>query len=253
MSALCPRFRQLSFGLVLLLASLGSAETTAPVADYKVVAKFPHSTSSYTEGFFYRDGLFYESIGMIGRSAVLAINPQTGTIAQRRGLPNEYFGEGIVDWGANLYQWTWKSHICFVYDRFSLRPIRQFTYTGEGWGMTRTTNELITSDGSATLRFRNPDTFQETRHILVKDGAKFVGQLNSSSSSKAKSSPTSGTPIGSRVSPRGTATSSAGLTSPVFCPLTRKSTPSPSSTGSHMTRSTTGFLSPANNGPQSSR
>jgi glutaminyl-peptide cyclotransferase len=32
--------------------------------------------------------------------------------------------------------------------------------------MTRTDKELITSDGSATLRFRDPDSFQETRHIL---------------------------------------------------------------------------------------
>ena len=44
--------------------------------------------------------------------------------------------------------------------------------------MTRTTKELITSDGTATLRFRNPDTFKETRHIVVKDGKKIIGQLN---------------------------------------------------------------------------
>jgi glutaminyl-peptide cyclotransferase len=44
--------------------------------------------------------------------------------------------------------------------------------------MTRTANELITSDGTATLRFRNPDTFDETRHIVVKDGSKTIDQLN---------------------------------------------------------------------------
>ena len=44
--------------------------------------------------------------------------------------------------------------------------------------MTRTATELITSDGTATLRFRDPDTFRETRHILVKDGRKIIGQLN---------------------------------------------------------------------------
>ena len=179
MAALNPHLRRLSFGIALLLALLASGYAkSAPVSGYKVITKFPHSTSSYTEGFFYRDGLFYESVGMLGRSAIFAINPQTGIASQRRDLPKDYFGEGIVDWGPNLYQWTWKSHICFVYDRFSLRPIKQFTYTGEGWGMTRTAKELITSDGSATLRFRNPDTFQETRHVLVKDGAKFVDQLN---------------------------------------------------------------------------
>jgi glutamine cyclotransferase len=56
--------------------------------------------------------------------------------------------------------------------------VKQIGYTGEGWGMTRTAKELITSDGSATLRFRDPDTFKETRSILVKDGKKTIDELN---------------------------------------------------------------------------
>ena len=45
-------------------------------------------------------------------------------------------------------------------------------------GMTRTANELITSDGPAILHFRSPDTFDETHHIVVRDGQKLVDQLN---------------------------------------------------------------------------
>ena len=56
--------------------------------------------------------------------------------------------------------------------------MKEFHYTGEGWGMTRTDKELITSDGSSTLRFRNPETFAETRHIVVKDGSTPIEQLN---------------------------------------------------------------------------
>ena len=44
--------------------------------------------------------------------------------------------------------------------------------------MTRTANELITSDGTAILRFRGPDTFDETHHIVVRDGQKLIDQLN---------------------------------------------------------------------------
>ena len=44
--------------------------------------------------------------------------------------------------------------------------------------MTRTAKELITSDGTATLRFRDPETFRETRHIVVKAGSKVISQLN---------------------------------------------------------------------------
>ena len=152
--------------------------TAAPVSGYKVVAEFPHSTSSYTEGFFYRDGLFYEGTGLKGSSAILVIEPETGKLLQRRDLPQQFFGEGIIDWGPDIYEWTWQSHICFIYDRFSLRPAGQFTYSGEGWGMTRTATAIITSDGTATLRFRDPKTFQETRHIVVKDDGNPVEQLN---------------------------------------------------------------------------
>ncbi len=171
-------------GLMMLAAvfvSGGVAVATpaaAPVYGYTVVATYPHSTESYTEGFFYLDGLFYEGTGLKGRSAVMAIQPETGKPLQRVELPEQYFGEGIVDWGANIYEWTWQSHVCFVYDRFSMRVIRQFAYTGEGWGMTRTAKEIITSDGTATLRFRDPATFEETRHIVVKDTGRAVDQLN---------------------------------------------------------------------------
>jgi len=142
------------------------------------VATYPHSTENYTEGFFFRNGLFYEGTGIAGRSALLVTLPETGKVLQRKDLPAEYFGEGIVDWGANLYEWTWQSHVCFVYDQFSLRLVKQFQYTGEGWGMTRTDKEIVTSDGTDTLRFRNPETFAETRHIVVRDGATPVKLLN---------------------------------------------------------------------------
>jgi len=167
----------LSLSLIALLIPCVRAKA-APTFGYKVVARLPHSTESYTEGFFYRDGLFYEGTGLTGHSALLVIQPETGKPVQKLEIAPQYFGEGIVDWGPNLYEWTWTSHICFVYDRFSLRLVKQFSYTGEGWGMTRTAKELITSDGTANLRFRDPETFKETRHIVVKDGAKTVDQLN---------------------------------------------------------------------------
>ncbi len=44
--------------------------------------------------------------------------------------------------------------------------------------MTRTARELITSDGTAVLRFRSPATFAEVRHIDVHDGTEPIQQLN---------------------------------------------------------------------------
>ena len=161
-----------------LALSAGISAQSAPVSGYQVVAKYPHSTDSYTEGFFYLDGLFYEGTGMEGRSALLVIQPQTGKPVQQRMLPSQYFGEGIIDVGSSIYEWTWQTHVGFVIDKFSMREVRQFTYTGEGWGMTRDKSSIITSDGSDTLRFRNTQTFAETRHIVVHDGATKISQLN---------------------------------------------------------------------------
>jgi glutamine cyclotransferase len=99
-------------------------------------------------------------------------------VVQQVELPAEYFGEGIVDWGRNVLQWTWQSNVGFVYDRATLRRVGQFSYTGEGWGMTRTSAELITSDGSATLRFREPIHFAETHSITVRDNGQPIELIN---------------------------------------------------------------------------
>ncbi len=165
-------------GLLLSFVLFARCSFAAPISSYRVVGTYPHSTTSYTEGFLYLDGLFYEGSGLNGHSALMAIDPATGKVLQQVSLPPQFFGEGIVDWGPELLEWTWKSHVCFVYDRFSLRLLKQFHYNGEGWGMTRNARELITSDGTDTLRFRNPTTFAETRHIRVTDGGVGVEQLN---------------------------------------------------------------------------
>jgi glutamine cyclotransferase len=163
--------------LVCLLITT-AAFCATPVLRYKVIATFPHSTSSYTEGFFYLDGLFYEGTGLEGHSAVMAIDPPTGRIVRQHTLSPQYFGEGIVDWGPYLYEWTWKTQIGFVYDRATFQLVRTFRYAGEGWGMTRSAKEIITSDGTSTLRFRDPSTFAVTRSLTVTDAGHPVNQLN---------------------------------------------------------------------------
>ena len=90
----------------LVVALLTATCIAAPISSYKVVAKYPHSTDSYTEGFFYLNGLFYEGTGLKGHSAITVTQPESGKALQRLDIPPQYFGEGIVDWGPNLYEWT---------------------------------------------------------------------------------------------------------------------------------------------------
>lgn len=173
-----PRLQSVAPIMLLRILLAIQLLNAAPVHGYKIVAKYPHSTQNYTEGFFYLGGLFYEGIGLNGHSGIVVTVPETGKVLQQIHLPDEYFGEGIVDWGPYIFEWTWTSHICFVYDRFSFQRVKQFSYTGEGWGMTRTSREIITSDGTPILRFRNPNTFEQTRQILVKDDQQPVNELN---------------------------------------------------------------------------
>ena len=176
MFAVAPRL--FATALVAAFVCTLQAAAATPVFTYKVVAKYPHSTHSYTEGFFFLNGNFYEGTGLQGHSEILVTDPATGQVQQHVAIPPQYFGEGIVDFGPNLLEWTWQSHTGFVIDRFSLRTLHEFHYTGEGWGMTRTRGQIITSDGTATLRFRNPETFAEQRHITVTDEGKPIDQLN---------------------------------------------------------------------------
>lgn len=150
----------------------------APVQGYRVVARLPHSTHNYTEGLLFRDGLLYEGTGLNGHSAVIASEPVTGHVVREVQLAPQFFGEGIVDWGPYLYEWTWQSHVCLVYERASLRYVKQFAYAGEGWGMTRNEHEIVSSDGSATLTFRDPETFRPKRQITVRDGDRAIRDLN---------------------------------------------------------------------------
>jgi glutamine cyclotransferase len=180
----------------------------------------------------------------------MALDPKTGNAIARRDLPPEYFGEGIVDWGPYILEWTWKSHICFVYGRLTLQPVTQFTYTGEGWGMTRTATELITSDGSATLRFRDPNTFQETHHIVVKDGGKVIDNLNELEFVKGEiyANIWHSDRI-AQISPQdGQVIAWIGLTG--LLPSAQRSTPKRSSTASLMIRNTTACSLREKSGPR---
>ena len=84
----------------------------------------------------------------------------------------------MTAWGDDLLQLTWKSNVGFVYDKATLRVKRTFHYAGEGWGLTHDQTRLIMSDGSATLRFLDPETFQETGRVTVREGQLPLQWLN---------------------------------------------------------------------------
>ena len=163
--------------LVLLLATAG-CRAAIPVYGYQIVRVYPHDSSAYTQGLFYKDGFLYESTGERGASSVRKVQLETGKVLQQHPVPAQYFGEGIVDWKDQLIQLTWQSETGFVYglDDFKLR--RTFHYPGEGWALTRDSTHLYMSDGSPVLRILDPDTLTAIGSIMVTADGVPVTNLN---------------------------------------------------------------------------
>jgi len=160
------------------LATVLQAGSNTPVYGYRIVHVYPHDRGAFTQGLFYLDGYLYEGTGLYGSSTLRKVKPETGEVVERRALPEQYFGEGIVNWGPLIVQLTWQNAIGLVYRRAGFEPQRSFQYSGEGWGLTQDGQHLIMSDGTSALRFWDPVTYRETRRLPVTDEGAPVERLN---------------------------------------------------------------------------
>ena len=169
--------------LVLAMAPIGFSATPedeepTPVYSYKVVNTYPHDRRAFTQGIVYRDGVLFESTGLRGRSSLRRVELESGRVLERRSLLPPYFAEGLAILHDRIYQLTWTSGVGFVYERETMKLVREFRYGLEGWGMTEDGESLIVSDGTSTLYFWDPDTLLETRRLTVRDGGVRVENLN---------------------------------------------------------------------------
>jgi glutaminyl-peptide cyclotransferase len=164
--------------IVPAVALLMLAPSSIRDESYRVVHSYPHDQHAFTQGFVYVDGHVYESTGIQGQSTLREEDLDTGRILRMQLVSDQYFAEGLTEWGNTLIQLTWQSHVALVYDRATFRLLRTFKYEGEGWGLTHDAKTLILSDGTARLRFFDPQTFKEIRRVTVKDHGKPVSQLN---------------------------------------------------------------------------
>jgi glutamine cyclotransferase len=167
--------RALCLSFFLVEAAAAAAQQ---VDTYQVIHSFPHDSAAFTQGLVYLDGHLYESTGINGKSSLREEDLETGRILKFQDVPSQYFAEGLTEWGSTLIQLTWQSHVALIYDRANFRFLRTFPLPGEGWGLTHDSTSLILSDGTSTIRFLDPATFRELRHIVVKDRGVPVKQLN---------------------------------------------------------------------------
>ena len=144
----------------------------------EVVARYPHDTNAFTQGLIFLDGYLYESTGQRGESSLRRVDLATGRIEQIRALAPEFFAEGLTEFDDRLIQLTWQAGVGFVYRRSDFSPVGRFRYPGEGWGLTHDDDRLIMSDGTATLRFLDPDDFNETGSVTVTFEGEPIVDLN---------------------------------------------------------------------------
>jgi glutamine cyclotransferase len=143
-----------------------------------VVNTYPHDASAFTQGLVYQDGFLYEGTGLNGRSSLRKERLETGEVLKQINLSPDVFGEGIAIFNHQVIQLTWQSHIGYVYRLNDFQLLRQFSYSGEGWGLTSNSRELFMSDGTPEIRVLDPQTLQEKRRITARDGDTPVDQLN---------------------------------------------------------------------------
>ncbi len=167
-----------SIALCLILA-LGACTNELPYrAVGEVVQPYPHDEEAFTQGLVFDNGALYESTGLYGESSLRRVDLESGEVLKMTRLPDHLFGEGCTVWDDSVVQLTWKAGLGLVYDKETLALRRQFTYRGEGWGLTEDGQRLIMSDGTDHLRFLDPQTFEEMGRVQVVDKGEPVDQLN---------------------------------------------------------------------------
>ena len=152
--------------------------TKGEVWGYKVIATYPHDQTAFTQGLVVVDGRLLEGTGKKGDSSLRLVDLKTGNVEKQAPLNSHYFGEGITVLGPRVYQLTWQNRIGLVYDLDSFNVEKTFHYTGEGWGLTNDGKRLVMSDGTAMIRFLDPDSFEVVKRITAHSPEGKIGKLN---------------------------------------------------------------------------
>ncbi|MGO9019459.1 MAG: glutaminyl-peptide cyclotransferase [Syntrophobacteraceae bacterium] len=150
----------------------------APLFKVRILKRYPHDPGAFTQGLIFANGFLYESTGLNGESSLRQVELETGRVLKKYDLPYQYFGEGLTLWKGSLFQLTWKSRKGFVYDLDGFAVKREFSYSGEGWGLTTVGKSLVMSNGTEDLIFLDPKTLVRQRSLRVLDMGNPVPLLN---------------------------------------------------------------------------
>jgi glutamine cyclotransferase len=144
----------------------------------KVKSLSPHNPLNFTQGLEFYNNQLFESTGQYGESKVMKLDLSTGNSTKSIDVESTCFGEGITVMNDKMYEITWKEQKCFVYEVNSLTLEKTIGYVGEGWGLCNDGKNILMSDGSERIYFRDPNTFEITRTIEVYNNKGPIINLN---------------------------------------------------------------------------
>jgi glutaminyl-peptide cyclotransferase len=150
----------------------------AQIAVPKIEAVYPHDSGAFTQGLEVFEGKLYESTGLNGRSTVRRVELTTGVVEKNHALEQSLFGEGMTRVDRTLIQLTYTTGAAIVYDIDTFAEIKRFTYMGQGWGLCYDGTDLLMTNGSDKLVFRDPATFEVRREVTVRLNGTAVDSLN---------------------------------------------------------------------------
>ncbi|WP_327686476.1 glutaminyl-peptide cyclotransferase [Streptomyces sp. NBC_00467] len=99
-------------------------------------------------------------------------------------LPAPVCGEGTTLLGRTLWQLTWRDRGAIERDATTLRELRRVPYPTKAGASASTRQaaggrrQLVTSDGSARLTFRDPRTLAKTGEVTVTEDGRPVTGVN---------------------------------------------------------------------------
>lgn len=147
----------------------------------EILDRRPHDPGAYTQGLLWRDGVIYESTGSYGASSLRSWRWDDGSELDRIDLDRDLFGEGIaLVPGAEerLIQLTWRRGMALVWTLEPFTALGTMRFDGEGWGLAYDGSDLIMSDGTPVLTFRDPETLTVRRRLRVTRSGMPVDDLN---------------------------------------------------------------------------
>ena len=145
---------------------------------YKIKNVYKHDVHAYTQGLFWHNGFLYEATGLKGESTVRKVKLETGEVMQSFAIPKDVFGEGITLYNNKIIQISWQAGRGFVYDINTFKHLDEFSYAGEGWGITNDDKNLYMTDGSSKVKVLEPETYSVIKTFEVYDNKGPVKYLN---------------------------------------------------------------------------